>query len=216
MVRYLRFVAKLWHGCSLGPGELQLTLVLFNMQSKLIRTLLGAAAGLALIATAARADLINGVITFDGSVLLNGPIGTATGINAGGWQNTKVEDVSGDFTPLVSSGDTVSISAPWSFNSGPISNFWNVSLFYFDLDSSSIDYQSSMFLSVSGKGTVYSGGLYDPTPGIWTFSTQGPASSGKFSFSASASAPDGGTTAILLGSGLMVLACFRSRRRWLA
>ena len=172
---------------------------------------LGVAALAFAVSSTASAALINGAITFAGGVTLNSPsAGTATGVT--GWDDPVVESRSGDFAGFTSEGDAVSLVSPWSFNSGAVANFWSVGGFSFDLLSSSIVFQNSTFVVVSGTGTLKGNGFED-TVGTWSFSTQNPAANGVFSFSASgASVPDGGTTAALLGAALVGLSLLARRR----
>lgn len=157
-------------------------------------------------------NTIDGTITFAGGVTLDSPsspptVGDSTGVTS--WVNPKVQSTSGDFSS-VANGTSVTISAPWSFTSGPISGFWTVGGFTFDLSSSSVDSQSAHFVSVTGTGTI-SGNGFTTTPGDWLFTTQDKAANSVFSFSASSSAPDGGATAMLLGIGFLGLAGLRRK-----
>lgn len=150
---------------------------------------------------------INGVINFKGGALLNtSTVNTATQVIANGWSGVTVDSASGDYASLA--GDAVAMSSlPWNFNSGPIPGFWSiggVGGFSFDLTSSSIVSQGGGFLNVVGSGYANGPG-FDSTLGSWRFSTQdsGTGSPAQFSFSSSTTVPDGGTTALLLGLGLL-------------
>jgi hypothetical protein len=126
-----------------------------------------------------------------------------------------VGSASGSFAPFVAVNDPVSIVKPWSFVSGPISAFWTVDGFTFDLTSSSIFAQggSPATVSVTGSGTI-SGNGFTATTGTWAFSTQDPSAQALFTFSAAAGGqglPDGGTTAILLGAALSALGLLRRK-----
>lgn len=158
------------------------------------------------------ADPINGKITFAGGMTLDSSNpDTATAVTS--WVNSKVQSSSGDFATFASAGDAVAFNAPWSFNSGAISNFWSVDGFTFDLISSTILSQGSGFLNVIGVGTA-SGHGFDPYVGTWRFSTQDDAGDGGvFSFSASSSVPDSGTTAMLIGAVFFGMSLFVPRRK---
>lgn len=168
----------------------------------------------------AQAAPINGNITFAGSVELDtSSAATATGVILNGWHGgsttpiagaPQVQSVDGDFATFVTVGDGTAFASPWSFNSGAVPNFWSVGGFTFDLISSAITSQggtpgSTGFVFVTGTGTA-SGNGFDPTPGVWRFSTQDPpaGSPPEFSFSASTAVPEGSTVA-LFGMGMIGL-----------
>ena len=176
----------------------------------------------------AQAAPINGNITFGGSAELDtSSAATATGVILNGWHGgsttpiagaPQVQSVDGDFATFVTVGDGTAFASPWSFNSGPIPNFWSVDGFTFDLISSSITNQggtpgTSGFVFVTGSGTA-SGHGFDPTPGVWRFSTQDPpaGSPPQFSFSASTAVPEGRITT-LFGLGVLGLIGQRLLRR---
>src|ERR1700730_5623801 len=92
---------------------------------------------------AGAAGLINGNITFAGSIALDtASAGTATMVT--GWDGLapgdepQVESVDGNFATFVTPGDGLEFHAPWSFSSGAIPSFWSVDGFTFDLISSAI------------------------------------------------------------------------------
>lgn len=113
-------------------------------------------------------------------------------------------------TPIVFA---ISPSAPWSFNSGAVANFWCVGGFTFDLISSSVVTQDANFLNIVGSGTVKNSG-YEDTLGTWSFTIPGRSANGSFSFAAaSSSVPDGGMTATLFGVSLIGMSVIARRRR---
>lgn len=181
--------------------------------SKLVLTLLSiglVASGLT--AQKANAVMINGGITIAGGATFDtADLATATRVNT--WSDTVVESFSGDFTGFVHDDDPVAMNSPWIFSpSTPLLGLWSVGGFTYDLSSSTVVLQNSNFLLITGTGTVTGNG-FDPTKGIWAFTTQSPSANGVFSFSAGTAtlAPDGGVTAALLGVGLIGLELFRRR-----
>ncbi len=158
-------------------------------------------ASCALLCQQARAAQITGAIDFGGLATLNSAnLAAATEVTA--WPITLAIP-SGDFAAYVSFLEAATFKNSWSFNSGPISGFWKVGGFTFDLTASSVYSQSATFLEVTGTGAV-SGNGYDSTAGTFTFTTTGPSGSDYFFFSAaSASVPDGGLTLSFLGFALM-------------
>ena len=175
--------------------------------------LLLAAGALVVGAQQSAAISISGEITFKGEFTLDDPAADgadfddATKVTT--WSNTSVGSATGDLAS-VASGSAVTFTAPWSFNSGAHANLWSVGGFTFDLSSSSIAFQNSSFLSVSGTGVLKKAG-FDDTIGTFNFSTQEPDAAGSFTFSAATSVPDGGTTAMLLGVGVLGLAGLRRK-----
>ena len=158
---------------------------------------------------------ITGNITFAGTCSLNtNSASTATmvtgwhGLGAGGLPQVLSHD--GSFNGCVTDGDAVTIAFPWSFNSGAVPNFWRVDGFVFDLTSSSITVQGKGSVTVNGTGTI-SGNGFDLTSGTWSFTTQNPSATSRFSFSAAAgqAVPDGGSGVALLGIALVGIECLR-------
>jgi hypothetical protein len=155
----------------------------------------------ALFSEQAQATLITGDITFFGTVSLDsGNVNTATMVTAyhgfGGTGSPFVASSDGSFTGL--DGFAATFAAPWSFNSGPVANFWSVGGFVFNLIVSSITSQGGGSLIVDGTGTITGNG-FEPTAGSWHFTTQNPSAEGVFSFSGAGAVPDGGSAVALLG-----------------
>jgi hypothetical protein len=164
----------------------------------------------------AKADPISGTVLMGGSVLLDTPsVNTATGVLS---TFAFVAFATDDYASYIAPFSIATMASAWSFTSGPISSFWSVGGFTFDLDSSAIVTQGGGAVHVAGTGTVYGNG-FDPTPGIWSFTTQDPGAThgslNVFSFSASGShpVPDSGSTMILIGAGLTVLGLASRRMR---
>lgn len=154
---------------------------------------------------------IDGVVNMSGGSILNGSLGTATGVTS--WNNVKVTSVtSGSILDTsINVNDTVTMAAPWMFNSGQ-AGLWTVAGFTFDLVTSGVEFQSNSFLSVKGYGLL-SGNGYDVTSGEWFYSSQGQPADGVFSFSATTvpngAVPDGGGTVAMLGAALVGMVFLR-------
>lgn len=171
------------------------------------------------IAGMAQATPISGDITFAGGVQLDSSsAGTATEVlswtGPGGTGEPIVISDDGSFSGIAP-GTQVTFASPWFFNSGAVAALWSVGGFTFDLTSSHIVFQggSPAGVLVDGTGTVSGNGL-DDTSMSWSFTTQDPGASGAdssiFSFSSASgttgsTVPDGGTTAMLLGLGVLAL-----------
>jgi hypothetical protein len=169
------------------------------------------AAAMLASATSLQAGFINGSITFNGTVKLSpNSIATATVAFS---PTTKVASVAGDFAGFVAVNDIVALADPYTLNSGPVTDFWVVDGFHFNLISSAIVPPQGPFLNVSGSGLVWGNG-FTPTSASWSF-TIPPGSAGSlFSFAAATvtlapnqhnPVPDSGVTALLLGLGLVSL-----------
>lgn len=161
----------------------------------------------------AQAGGVNGVITFAGGAVYDtNSLATATRVNA--FSDVTVSSRDGDFASSVTVGDNVTMASPYIFvPSTPTLALWSVGGFTFDLANSVVVLQNASFLLITGSGTI-SGNGFDATPGTWSFSSQSPAANGVFSFSAVSSAqgvPEGGTTAALLGIGLIGVGVLRRK-----
>jgi hypothetical protein len=172
------------------------------------------------IAGMAQAVPISGDITFAGGVQLDtSSAGTATEVlswtGPGGTGEPIVISDDGSFSGIAP-GTQVTFASPWFFNSSAVAALWSVGGFTFDLTSSHIVFQggSPAGVVVDGTGTVSGNGLDDSTMS-WSFTTQDPSAEGAdgsiFSFSSAGgttttpTVPDGGTTAMLLGLGVLGL-----------
>ena len=185
---------------------------------KLIKSLLaglaamGVAAG---FAASAQATLITGQLNIAGTATYDKTIGSATEVKQ--FINVHAEGMNtGDFAGIAFN-TPVAMTAPYIFNpSTAAPMLWSVGGFTFDLMSSTIDFQSSAGLLISGTGII-SGNGFDPTPGTWHWSQQG-GSGTTLSFSATTEGPvpDEGMTATLLGLGLAGLVGVGQLRRRLA
>ena len=185
-----------------------------------------AAAAIAVLGLAGGANAvpISGNITFAGGVELDTPsAGTATEVldwtGPGGTGMPIVISDDGSFSS-VAPGSAATFASPWSFNSGPVTSLWSVGGFTFDLTSSSIVFQggSPAGVLVDGIGAVSGNGL-SPEAMTWSFSTSDPGAAGVdsliFSFQVASgttgAVPDGGTTAMLLGLGVLGLGMLKKQ-----
>jgi len=158
----------------------------------------------------AEAVYINGAVTFFGTADLDTTsAGTATTVEnwfgLGGVGSPFVATADGNFA--LAAGTLVNFAEPWTFNSGPVDDFWVAGAYTFDLTSSSILTQTLNpgTVTVIGTGFVSAAG-FDSTFMTWRFSTQDPSAGAVFSFSASGNAtgvPDGGSILALLGVTLV-------------
>ena len=137
----------------------------------------------------------------------------------------NVTVVAGPTGSYIGTGGTPVTWVGFNFVTGPqpISPLWTytfgASTYTFDLGTiNAVVRNAHDSLFISGIGTVsISGGTYSPTPARWTFtiddSSGGNSGSFIFGFSDSntAVAPDGGTTAMLLGAALAGLGLLRKK-----
>lgn len=155
---------------------------------------------------------ITGNITISGGATLDGSLATANAVTS--WVSPVVTSRTGSFAGIALL-TPVTMTAPWVFDpGGALAALWSVGGFTFNLASSTIAFQDATFLSISGSGTITGPAGFDPTNGVFNFTTQFPDAGGVFSFSAANNAvgvPDGGSTIALLGMGLLGLSSLRRR-----
>lgn len=169
-------------------------------------------------AQVASAVPLTGNIDFAGGATLDSSnLATATSVLV--WNPIVVVDGTGSFS-AANPATPVTFTSPWVFGSGKAA-LWQVVLngftYTFDLTSSTVMTQNPFLLGVVGSGIISSSNPAETsTVGSWSFSTQnasGGSQNTRFSFSATSGAvPDGGTTALLVGAGLMAVS-FVARRR---
>ncbi|MBV9009632.1 MAG: hypothetical protein JO354_10790 [Verrucomicrobia bacterium] len=162
----------------------------------------------------AQAAQITGLLNISGTATFNtNSLATATAV-------TNFSDVTvgggntGSFSGIPI-GSAVAMTSPYIFTpSTSTPSLWSVGGFTFDLLTSTVTMQTNNFLSIKGTGII-SGNNYDPTRGVWAFTTQSASGKGgTFTFSANTGAAgvaDGGMTVALLGAGLIGLALFRMK-----
>jgi VPDSG-CTERM motif len=172
------------------------------------------------LAGVAQAVPISGDITFAGGVTLDtSSAGTATEVlswtGPGGTGMPVVISDDGSFSSIAG-GTSASFASPWHFNSGPLNDLWSVGGFTFDLTSSSIVFQggSPAGVLVDGIGVISGNGLTAEAV-TWSFSTSDPSAGDVFSFQVAdgttGAVPDGGTTAMLLGLGVLGLGLLKKQ-----
>ncbi len=177
---------------------------------------------MAALTLGAQAVPITGDIDFAGQAFFNTTsLATATRVmnfraNEAAANNTAVvTSATGSFSTIAAG--TLATMNPYTFNpSTPVTPLWTVGGFSFNLTSSTIVLQSSTFLAISGTGILTGPAGFDPTPGLWAFTSQqaGGGSQQSFSFSANTTAvgvPDGGSTVALLGAGLIGVVALRRK-----
>ncbi|HEY1788156.1 MAG TPA: VPDSG-CTERM sorting domain-containing protein [Verrucomicrobiae bacterium] len=172
----------------------------------------------------AQAVPISGDITFAGGVTLNtSSAGTAAEVlnwtGPGGTGLPLVISDDGSFSGIAP-GTTATFASPWFFNSGSVTALFTVGGFTYNLTSSHIIYQGGnpAGVVVDGIGSISGNGL-DSEAMDWSFSTSDPSALGVdaavFSFQVAAgttgTVPDGGTTAMLLGLGVLGLGLLKKQ-----
>jgi hypothetical protein len=126
------------------------------------------------------------------------------------WHSSYVLKDSGDFATFInpSGHPSATMAAPWIFTpSTSTPALWSIGGFTFDLFSSTVLFQSTTFLNITGAGTV-SGNSFDPTPGTWSFtvSRANGQTSESFGFQANTEAVPEASTTSLLTIGVLGLA----------
>lgn len=179
----------------------------------LLKSLVGAAT-VAAFAVSAQAMMINGSISIGGAVTPTGSFPNVTSLT---FVNATVSASTQTGAYVGTDGSTVTMDSPLSINPLPTlplqiwSFVYNSDTYSFELNTMSVT-QDTDGLKIIGSGTAdITGGVYDPTPGVFRLTTQ--SGSATVSFSATTNVPDSGTTALLLGLGLLGLALGLTFRR---
>jgi len=167
--------------------------------------------GLAMSATSASADYIDGMLLVGGAYdAVNGDIDLA---NTTGVSITDVVynfslgdiDLDIDKTPgVLGSGGSVSLTAP----ALPVNNFIVFDGWTLNIDTLSVDAKTTNALDLSGVGTLWKSG-YDLTPVDWSFSAQ---SATSYSMSINTTVVPVPAAVWLFGSGLIGLAGIARRK----
>jgi hypothetical protein len=107
---------------------------------------------------------------------------------------------------------------PWIFDpSTPTPGLWNIPLFGFSFDLTSVtsvSHTDNSFLNILASGVLHGTG-FDDTPGMFSFTVSNPDGlpHRAFAFAAEIVAvpnvPDGGTTVMFLGAALSVIGMAR-------
>jgi hypothetical protein len=201
------------------------------------RTLLAlvASSALSLFGQQAQARLITGEIDFNGVVTFD-TLSLATATQVTSWNNPDPPFVipgsqTGDFGPSaefstgIADFANVTMTAPWTFNSGtpgtplpgpPLNSLWSVGSFTFNLTSSMVVSQSATFLDVEGVGTLTStNGNLDPTAGTWSFTSSRAdgQTSNTFSFQSETVVPEANTLVLLGLGGTCLMVSMLARRK---
>ena len=180
---------------------------------KILSAIVAAVASVGFLASA-QAVPITGMLNIAGQANFN--TNSLLTASSATFTNPHVEGPNtGSFAGLVF--PTPVVMASYTFDPSTMTNgLWSVGGFTFNLLSSAVEQRTATFLSVSGTGIITGPPGFDPTPGVWAFTSQnaGGHPGMSFSFSANTEAgavPDGGMTLALLGTGLMGLAAFRAK-----
>lgn len=184
-----------------------------------MKKLLSLAGLLAAFGVAAYADPIAGNITigatFGTTVVVNQGANSVT-FSPSGPGNAVVTFVSGDYASVILGPSSVDYS-DFTYAPGPTSQLlWVIpGVADFLLTNFTLVDEPGTGVYLEGTGTATLTG-FDPTPGFWSFSASQASSTSVFTFSSTnispiPGVPDSGTTALLLGVGLMGLG-FAARR----
>ncbi len=183
--------------------------------SKTILAIVAAVAASGFTCQQAQATQISGMLNIAGTATFNhNSLKHDTEVVA--FENVTVGGGNTGAFSGIALGTSVVMSSPYMFiPSTGVPTLLSVDGFTFSLNSSTVEKQSKGFLIISGAGTIFGNG-FDPTPGLWAFSTQsaGGNPGTTFTFSANVNAvptPDSGMTVALLGAGLLGLAAFRAK-----
>ncbi|MDB6126612.1 MAG: proteinsorting protein/MYXO-CTERM protein [Verrucomicrobia bacterium] len=127
--------------------------------------------------------------------------------------NAQVSFTSGDYNGLLGAAANY---ADLTYSPFVPQTLWTITLTpttYFYLDTIFlVDETSTVGVSLWGTGTAYMAG-HAATTGSWTFSASRNQEDAVFNFSSSTSVPDGGTTALLVGLGLVGMSVVARRRK---
>ena len=190
------------------------------MDMKFIKTLMAGLAAMVIaggFALSAQATPITGLLNIGGTANFN-TSSLKTASSATFADVIVLGGNTGDFAGFAVG--TPVVMASYTFDPSTMTNgLWSVNGFTFNLTSSVVSTPRTKFsLTVTGTGIITGPLGFDPTPGVWAFTSQNALGTphDTFSFSANSEAgsiPDGGMTLALLGVGLMGIAAFRAKFR---
>jgi hypothetical protein len=182
------------------------------MKNNIIKYMACAAMALGLAATVQAAQITGGVSLGGGTLTTDsGNLNGAHSLSFSGI--TTVVNASGSYTGIL--GDQVEMFN-LTFNPAPLSGtpVWLTTpggvAYYFLITSLNIDNQTSSVLDLSGTGTLHIDGDTD-TIGGWVFTANSLGDTFSFSSSNGVNVPDGGTTALLLGTALSAMGLIRRK-----
>lgn len=172
-------------------------------------------AGVLLLAFALTASVkaipINGSIGFSGIFSTDNNSNFTAATQFTSFTSTSVLGTSGDYA-IVTDGTAVTFT-PFSFSASGVTPLWSFGYgpltYSFDATTVSVTTTTNSIIA-EGAGYAYITG-FDATPGTWIITSNGAGAS--FTFSASSTVPDGGTTALLVGLGLVGMGLFVRRRQ---
>ena len=181
--------------------------------------LLLVAFGTGIGASTAEAVPITGGIGFAGGIEPVADWSTVTAIDVTGNQAIVLCNVvtpcDGSFAALNDPDTEIAVYNDFSFAplGGGVTPLWSVDGFSFNLSAITNVNRAPNGIVLGGTGTLFGPAGFDPTPAVWSFSAD--ETDIEFRFSSTSAAvsqvPDGGTTSMLLGLGLLGLAAARRR-----
>lgn len=177
--------------------------------------MIAAVAAIGFSSQQAQATPITGLLNIAGTATFNtSHLGNATEVTS--FTNVTVQGGSTGSFASIPVGTSVMMPSYIFIPSTGTPALWSVGGFTFDLQTSTVEVRNNTSLTISGTGTIFGPGGFDPTPGVWAFTSQAPGGigGGTFSFSAGttgAAVPDSGMTVALLGAGLVGIAGFRAK-----
>ena len=189
------------------------------MSNNKVLVIIGLAASVGFV-SALQANPIVGSIGFIGSYVQNGGVSgdltTATSITMN--NPVSVANAYGDFGPagtVILNAFITSIGVNGNLGANvPGNQLWSITqggtTYTFTLTTEAQVFALPNLLNMQGGALVSDGIAADNTPGVWTLSFG--ASGDSFTWNnTSATAPDGGVTAILLGGGMWMLGFLRRK-----
>lgn len=178
------------------------------------------ATGLAALTQTVQATPITGSVALSSSTMILNSSSITTASEVVNWGAVSASgSLNGVTVPT-----SASMASPWFFagptiTALPYNNFWTVGGYSFQLQSFT-EAVAGSFLLFTFDGLVTDNGLNTPTTFVGSGSLQDPNAghtdagyifSGSLSFNSPASVPEGGSTALLLGSALTGLGLIRYR-----